>query len=90
MGETQSVRRRWACRTCREDVSYRSELEVGVWDAGWVHAATGKALSSDHMASPVPRCSKCQSAEYGSEDSPWGIAWSCRACGHQEYYSIGD
>jgi hypothetical protein len=84
------------CRVCGEDVTYINAGQGGAWNSGWRHVATGKSLGSrddsgvPHSAAPAPRCPECKSTEYGSEDTPWGIAWDCRACGHHVYHSIGD
>ena len=49
-------------------------------------------LSADALttAQPVPKCPKCRAEGYVTKDTAWGIASDCLACGHHEYFSIGD
>jgi hypothetical protein len=85
------------CKECGEALTYVPERErKRISDPGWVHAATGEAwmapgnVGGKHFASPRPRCPKCKSEAYAYTAGAWGDIWDCSACGHHEYYSLGD
>jgi len=96
MGQTAATAEQGErCGDCGEGIHFHGS-GYGIGD-GYVHTATGNKWSPDgpvtrdsHSACPVPQCPKCQSANYATEQTMWGILSRCGDCRYEFYYSLGD
>ena len=88
---SKTAERTYTCRECGAPAKWIGNPYASMFaEDGYRPVHADGTVHAGRRIEIAPQCPKCGSGDYTGSDTAWGIAHDCGACGHHEYFSIGD